>query len=39
MYYKEKNEVNTELKFDDMAYNFDDPDDEDKLLNPPELTK
>ena len=38
-YLEQKEEADTELKVDDMTYNFDDPDDEDKLLNPPELAE
>ena len=35
---KKKKEDDTELKVDDRGYNF-DHEDEDKLLNLPELTK
>ena len=38
IYYQEEKEDDTELKVDDMGYDF-DHEDEDKLLNRPELTK
>ena len=35
---KKEEDDDTELKVDDMGHDF-DHEDEDKLLNPPELTK